>query len=367
MKNSLPILLVSQISSEEIIINAFRAGVTDFYKKPFDYKKISSDIKKILGETKKQSNVNSAEPKKAGFVPMVGRAAKMRIISQYIERVAPMDTTVFITGETGTGKGLAAMLLHRGSLRSQQPFVSVNCAAIPDDLVESELFGYEKGAFTGAEKDKIGRFEMANKGTLFLDEIGDMGAYAQAKVLKVIEERENTRLGAKTSIAVDIRLIAATNVEPDELLSMRKFRKDLYYRINVARIHLPPLRERKEDIPRLVSHCIKSLNSKFQRNVQGVTDEAVNALLHYDWPGNVRELKNLLEGAFVVNRGTSIGLEDFPPFLAIESDSASGDRSERDNILSVLEATNWNKTMAASQMRCSRMTLYRKMAKYNLA
>lgn len=359
-----PVFFVSQKSSEDIILSVLRAGGDDFFKPPFSYSEIASKIKKTLKKNR-QKGVQDGEPGEQS--PFIGQATTMRRIRQYIDKVAPLDTTVFITGETGTGKGLAALLVHRGSRRSKRPLVSVNCAAIPDELVESELFGYNKGAFTGADQDKIGRFEMANYGTLFLDEIGDMGAYAQAKILKIIEERENTRLGAKNSVPLDIRFIAATNVACDDLLSVRNFRKDLYYRINVARIHLPPLRERKEDIPRLVSHNLKTLNQRFRGNIQGVSDEAINAMLSYDWPGNVRELKNILEGAYIVADHSSIQIKDFPPHL-FEADSGTQImKNERDNLVSILESTNWNKTLAATKMNCSRMTLYRKMAKYGIA
>jgi len=362
----LPIFFVSENSSEELIIAAFRAGVSDFFRPPLIYSRIAGEVKKILegGDSGGAAGEISAE--KGECPPMIGKAKKMRDVRTFIENVGPLDTTVFITGETGTGKGLVALLIHRASRRHNQQIVSVNCAALPDNLVESELFGYEKGAFTGAEQAKMGRFEMANGGTLFLDEIGDMSPYAQAKVLKVIEEQENTRLGAKSSVPLDIRLIAATNVEPEDLLATGNFRKDLYYRINVARIHLPPLRERKEDIPRLISHCLLALNSRYGRRVCCLDDEAINALLRYDWPGNVRELKNLLESAFVNTGKDTITLADLPPVVREEEQSLAPG-SQRDKIISVLEATNWNKTRAASKMNCSRMTLYRKMAKYNLA
>jgi transcriptional regulator with PAS, ATPase and Fis domain len=277
------------------------------------------------------------------------------------------DSTVLLLGETGTGKELAARLIYQNSSRHKKPFICVNCAALPENLLESELFGYERGAFTGAIGSKRGKFEMANGGTIFLDEIGDMSPYAQAKILRVIERKEVYHLGGKASIPLDFRIIAATNQNLERLVTEGTFRKDLYYRLNVARIYLPPLRERKEDIPLLIEHLIGELNRRFGREVEGFTQKALELLLRYDWPGNVRELKNLLEATFINLPSQKISFIDLPEAFQRRLKEAEGlPQNERDRVLSALFATNWNKSKAAQKLRWSRMTLYRKMAKYDI-
>jgi transcriptional regulator with PAS, ATPase and Fis domain len=282
-------------------------------------------------------------------------------------KVAPTQSTVLITGETGTGKELAAELIHRNSSRHKKPFVCINCAALPENLVESELFGYERGAFTGAIASKQGKFEQAEGGTVFLDEIGDMSPYAQAKILRAIEIKEVYRLGGKGSISLNVRVIAATNQDIERLVAQEKFRKDLYYRFNVAMVHLPPLRDRKEDIPPLLGHYIRELNQRFGREVEGFTQEAMESLLHYDWPGNIRELKNLLEATFINLPSRKIAFMDLPKQFQRRLQETEGlPKSERDQVLSALFATKWNKSKAAQKLHWSRMTLYRKMAKYHI-
>jgi transcriptional regulator with PAS, ATPase and Fis domain len=281
--------------------------------------------------------------------------------------VAASESHTLITGETGTGKELVASLIHRYSRRRQKPFVCVNCAAIPDSLLESELFGYERGAFTGAHTLKEGRLKLADGGTLFFDEIGDMSAYAQAKILRAIEGKAIERLGGTRSIPLDIRVIAATNRNLERLVAEEKFRADLYFRLNVANIHLPPLRERKEDLPALCQHYVEVMNRQFGQQVEGVAAETLASLLRYDWPGNVRELKNLLEAAFVNRPARHIALADLPrQFRARLSEAGGVAQDERSQLLNALLATNWNKSQAAQKLRWSRMTLYRKMTKYQV-
>jgi transcriptional regulator with PAS, ATPase and Fis domain len=272
-----------------------------------------------------------------------------------------------ITGETGTGKELAAGLIHFTGPRSNKPFVCINSAAIPETLVESELFGYDRGAFTGAVAEKPGKLELARKGTVFLDEIGDMNQYAQAKILRSIESREFFHLGGSRPVSFNARVIAATNKDPMQLIEERKMREDLYYRLNVARIHLPPLQKRKDDIPALISHAVNRLNHRFERQVLGFTDESMEDLLHYDWPGNIRELFNLLEATYINLPSQHRDFIDLPkPIkkrIKVPEFYAS---DERKRIVFTLLETNWNKSTAAQKLNWSRMTLYRKISKYNI-
>jgi transcriptional regulator with PAS, ATPase and Fis domain len=299
---------------------------------------------------------------------MIGESAPMRQIKETIFRIAASDSTVLITGETGTGKEVAADLIHRAGPRRRQPFVCVDCAAFPDTLLESELFGYERGAFTGAVTSRPGKFELAGNGTVLLDEIGDMKPYAQAKILRAIETREIYRLGGTRRIPLGARFIAATNQDLEGLAENGDFRKDLYYRLNVTRVHMPTLRERKEDIPRLIQHCIPELNRRFGREVKGLTPRALSALFQYDWPGNVRELKNVLEAAFVNLPPRRIDFINLPPSLdTVLAKARDLPQSEKDRLWSALFATNWNKSKAAQKLHWSRMTLYRKMAKYHIS
>jgi transcriptional regulator with PAS, ATPase and Fis domain len=286
---------------------------------------------------------------------------------KFLKQVALTDSNVLITGETGTGKELVARMVHKYSSRAQNPFVVINCAAIPDALLESELFGYEKGAFTGAYARREGALRLADSGTVFLDEIGDMSSHAQAKVLRMMEHKEVCRVGGINTIPVDVRFIAATNQDLDQLMEEEEFRPDLYFRLNVARIYLPPLRERQDDIVLLLNYWRKKLNRQFGKNVRGFTPEAVEALVEYDWPGNVRELKNRLEAAFI-SVDTEVGLKDFPEFFRRRLQGNRGKSSDEcSRVLSALFNTSWNKTKAAQQLQWSRMTLYRKMVKYGIS
>ncbi|GAK58608.1 transcriptional regulatory protein zraR [Candidatus Vecturithrix granuli] len=299
---------------------------------------------------------------------IIGQSAFMRHLKTYLLKVAKTDSTVLITGETGTGKELTAEAIHQYSSRQHKPFICINCAALPENLIESELFGYDKGAFTGAYASKHGDFEQANGGTVFLDEIGDMSSCAQAKILRTIESKEINHLGGKKSILVDVRIIAATNHEPERLLQEGKFREDLFYRLNVARIHLPPLRDHKEDIPYLIHWYIQAFNQQFGKTVTGFTKEALDLLMHYDWPGNIRELKNLLEATFINLPCEKISIVNLPdPFRKRLQETEELPRNERERLLSALFVSNWNKSKAAQRLHWSRMTVYRKMVKYNIS
>jgi DNA-binding NtrC family response regulator len=369
LDKNLPVIFIAGRSSEAKAIAAIKAGVNDYFKLPFSCEAVAKSAKRILATMSRSSLYNEVLKRQSSKIDkyIIGRSKSMREVKSYLLKVAQSDSTVLITGETGTGKELAANLIHFKSLRYKSPFVCINCAALPESLVESELFGYDRGAFTGAVADKPGKFELANGGTVFLDEISDMNKYAQAKILRSIESKDYFHLGGKDAITLDARVIAATNQDPVQLISNGVFRKDLYYRLNVARIHLPPLRERKEDIPRLVNHAIRKFNYRFNRKVEGLSEEALTCLFRYGWPGNVRELMNLLEAVYINLPSKSIALLDLPKPIQKQlklTTSSSGD--ERKRIVSALLETNWNKSTAAQKLNWSRMTLYRKLEKYNI-
>ncbi|MDL1982680.1 MAG: sigma-54 dependent transcriptional regulator [Deltaproteobacteria bacterium] len=357
-----PLFLIARNSSEALVIAALRAGVTDYFKWPVSYEELIASVNRNLSYHKRSLSETGINE------PMIGDSAAMREIKAYLINVATTDCTVLITGETGTGKELVAELIHQNSPRHKKPLVCINCAALPESLVESEMFGYERGAFTGAVASKRGKFELAEGGTVFLDEIGDMSPYAQMKILRTTEKKEVCRLGGKGAIPINVRVIGATNSDLEQLMEKGNFRKDLYYRLNVARIHLPPLRDRKEDIPSLLKHYISKFNQRFGREVEGFTEEALDLLFRYDWPGNVRELKNLIEATFINLSSWKIALMDLPKTFQRRFEETEWlQEKERDRVLSVLFATKWNKSKAAQKLHWSRMTLYRKMAKYHIS
>jgi len=306
------------------------------------------------------------------FGQIIGKSKLMRELFALLENVAETDSTVLIYGESGTGKELVARALHYNGPRKEGHFVPVNCAALPEALLESELFGYERGAFTGATRSKPGRFELADGGTLFLDEVGEMGQAVQAKLLRVLDQREFERLGGTKTIRTDVRIIAATNRDLETDVASGRFRRDLFYRLNVVSIHLPPLRERREDIPLLVEHFVRKLNEKMGRKVKGVSSEAMRLLMDYDWPGNVRELENAIESAFVIGRRDVIRPEDLPEVVrrkrvpAVPEGRGLLEEGERQALLAALERAGWNRGEAARLLGISRATLWRKMRKHGL-
>jgi DNA-binding NtrC family response regulator len=302
-----------------------------------------------------------------GSNDLIGSSAAMQYLRQYLPKVAASGANVLITGPTGTGKELVAECIHRLGPRRDGAFVSVNCAAIPEALFEGELFGYEAGAFTGALRRYEGKLRLASGGTLFLDEIGEMSPTGQAKILRAIEAREVMALGGRAAAAVDVRFVAATNQDLELLVKSRGFRPDLYYRLNVARLHLPPLTERKEDIPDLFAHFVGQFNDRLRGRVGLPTRQLLECLLQYDWPGNVREIRNLVEALFIDPPDGEITLGDLPPsFQHIFGRFSVDTMPERDRLISVLHETNWNKKQTAVVMNWSRMTLYRKLSKYHI-
>jgi DNA-binding NtrC family response regulator len=364
----LPIVLLAHGSCEALAVTALRAGVDDYVPVPCGPADVLEAVSRVASRAgpRKRRETHPADIAEWAS-PLIGQSVPICAIGSYIRKLGQTDCNVLITGETGTGKELVAELIHAQSARRSRPFLSVNCAAVPDTLLESELFGYERGAFTDAHASTEGKLESANGGTVFLDEIGDMTVAGQAKMLRVTGSKELYRLGGKRRIEVDVRVLAATNQDLDALMADGRFRRDLYFRLNVARVELPPLRERLDDLPLLVSHYVRDCNRRFGRSVEGLTDDALDMLRHYEWPGNVRELKNVVEAIFVNQPSAWIGPYDLPSALRQHlAKAAELPAQERDRLLAALIATHWNKSRAAEQLRWSRMTLYRKMAKYGV-
>lgn len=367
---TIPLLLITQDSSEDLALAALRTGINDYIKEPFTHEEFSERVthwlkqgssKYLVSREKKPSDDDALTQ------TLVGTSSAIQAVRADIARIAWTQSNVLITGETGTGKEVVARAIHRNSDRRDGAFVSINSAAIPETLLESELFGHEQGAFTGATRCNQGKLEQAQDGTILFDEIGDMELLAQAKVLRAIEERQVQRLGGRETHHLNIRVLAATNQDLEQAMEHKQFRSDLFYRLNVARIHLPPLRERKEDIPALAEHFIREFNSQFQREVQGFTEEALTTLLQYSWPGNIRELRNLIEASFIHLPTPTTRRMDLPPqFRTKAKECESLPQNERDLILSTLLSTKWSRTKAAKKLQWSRMTLYRKMLKYKV-
>ncbi|MDH3445328.1 MAG: sigma-54 dependent transcriptional regulator [Deltaproteobacteria bacterium] len=365
-----PIILIAAQTSEELAIAALKGGVNDYFKRPFSLEGLVSSVNRCLPDILSQRPQKRARDATSAIIDghrLVGASRATREIAAAIGRIASTDSNVLITGETGTGKDLVAELIHKNSPRASQPFVCINCAAIPDSLLESELFGYERGSFTGAYSASKGKLKFGDGGTIFLDEIGDMSPIAQAKILRVIESREVQRLGGTGNTSVNVRFIAATNKDLEQSVSEKTFRKDLYYRLNVTNIHIPQLRDRKEDIPALCNHYIGLFNRRFGGQVEGFGEDTAQSLFRYDWPGNVRELKNLLEATVGNLRHRQIAFVDLPEhFRRRLRGTKPLPLDERYPLLSVLNSTNWNISKAAQKLHWSRMTIYRKMAKYDI-
>lgn len=366
----LPIILVTADGSEALAVAALRAGVKDYFSQPISSAEFIAAVDRLSSNRPSPPLWKKADPFASNLGKhehLIGESFVVRKIKSFLLKVAAVDSNVLITGETGTGKELTTQYIHEHSVRRSKPLIAINCAALPDGLLESELFGYEKGAFTGAQSTYPGKLQLADGGTVLFDEIGDMSPYAQAKILRVIESKEVYPLGGKRSIALDIRIIAATNRDLEPLVSKKKFRQDLYFRLNVARIHLPSLRERREDIPDLVDYFCQELNVRFGQAIKGLTDGALELLLGHAWPGNIRELKNMLEAIFIDPPPDRIAIADLPE--SIRQPHQGEERlplTEHELLLSALSSTRWNKSKAAERLNWSRMTLYRKMLKYHI-
>jgi DNA-binding NtrC family response regulator len=361
-----PLLIMTSGISADTAICAMRAGVSDMLERDAPREKIVATLRSLTGKHPVRGHANDGRDLIDGE-RLAGNGARMKQIRSQIARIACADVSVLITGETGTGKELVAQLIHRNSRRSARPFVAINCAAVPDTLLESELFGHERGAFTGADIAREGKLQHASGGTLFLDEIGDMSLVAQAKILRAVESRVVQKLGSNLDTPVQVRLLAATNQDLETLTKEKKFREDLYFRLNVVRLALPPLRERLEDIPELVEHTMRDLQQRHQGPVRRIEDDLIRRLQAYHWPGNVRELRNVLESMMVLSSSRSVGVADLPSHVKHSVRSSSPEYGdERSRIIGALTSTDWNRNKAAEILSCSRMTLYRKMVKYSI-
>ncbi|HQO63022.1 MAG TPA: sigma-54 dependent transcriptional regulator, partial [Syntrophorhabdus sp.] len=367
------IIMITAYGSIENAVNALKAGASEYLTKPIDLDDLLFKIKKI--ENKKHLVHENRVLKEAlkdrlKSEDFIYTSEKMGEVVSLITRIAKTDSTCIIEGESGVGKEVVFNLVHQLSSRRNQPLVKVNCAAIPETLLESELFGYEKGAFTGAFQRKIGKFELANKGTIFLDEIGDLTPLLQAKLLRVIQEKELERLGGLHPVKIDVRLIVATNRNLEEEVKKGSFREDLYYRLNVVKIVVPPLRERKEDIPLLMDFFVKKYATRYKKNIAGFTRESRDQLIKYDYPGNVRELENMIERAIVLARGDHITLEDIPHLSESNIVQAEGGIKEtvgvveKQMIMEALIKADWVQTRAAGFLGISERMLRYKMKKY---
>jgi DNA-binding NtrC family response regulator len=388
-----PLIMMTAYASVQNAVEAMKEGAFDYILKPFEPDELKLLIKKAIEHTRLiEENISLKSI--SGEVNFIGTSQAVKNVFEMITSVANSKTTVLITGESGTGKELVARLIHNNSDRLKKPFVKINCAAIPDTLLESELFGHKKGAFTGATGDKIGKFELADSGTIFLDEIGDMNLNLQSKLLRVIQERQFEKIGCNKSVTVDVRIVAATNQNLQKMIGEGAFREDLYYRLNVFPIKIPPLRERKEDIIPIAEHFIREFNREFKKNVVKISDEMKNFILSYSFPGNVRELSNMIERAMILAKGNEININhfdksDFYSGGGVQpKDNAGGaiyngnsaadkvndsgipdaslEQIERQHIIDILKSTSWHKGKAAEILKIDRSTLYRMLKKYNI-
>jgi len=363
------IIIMTGYASVETAVQALKDGAYDYITKPFDPDDLAHVVTKALEHRRiKEENVKLREKlEEVQAVELVGQSRAMQKVLESIRTVAPTDTTVLIHGESGTGKELVARAIHNCSPRRFMPLVTIHCGALTETLLESELFGHERGAFTGAQYRKKGKFEVAEGGSVFLDEIADISLKTQTDLLRVLQEKEITRVGGNQTIPVDFRAIAATNKELAELVKAGTFRPDLYYRLNVFGIEIPPLRERKEDIPLLADYFIRKYARAMNKHFQCFSRNALEVLMNYSWPGNVRELENAIERAMVIGHEPEIQAADFPLQLTATPQPEAGltlEDMERAHILRVLEACDWNQTRAAKVLQIDRVTLYNKIKRY---
>ncbi len=375
---SISVIIISAHGSVENAIKATKLGAFDFIEKPIDREKLVISIRNAVEQSNLLTENKEFKKSLIGDEKILGKSKAIHNILEMIEKVAPLDTRVLITGENGTGKELVARAIHNKSERKDKPFIEVNCAAIPNELIESELFGHEKGSFTGAVQQRIGKFELANKGTIFLDEIGDMSLQAQAKVLRAIEDGKIERVGGGKKIEVDVRIISATNKNLKEEIENSNFREDLFHRLNVIPIQIPPLRERSEDIPILINHFVRDIITKHKKPPVVFNDDAVKLLQSLPWSGNVRELRNIVERIIIIIDKREISKSDIE-FLVSPGKTSLGDiiedsnsfqefkeKAERAFILKQLKVNEWNISKTAEILDIQRSHLYNKMKKYGI-
>jgi len=377
----IPVIVITGRGSDERVVQAIEAGAFWYIEKPLKPPVLQALLDRAFGKVRDQQAVAALtrQLREAGKLgALVGASAEMQDVMRQVEMAAPSTASVLITGETGSGKEIVARSIHMLSPRTTRPFVAVNCAAIPESLMESEIFGHEKGAFTGAAERRIGCFELAEGGTLLLDEIGEMPAQTQAKLLRVLEDHKVRRLGSRVETPVDVRVLAATNKNPEQAVAEGQLRQDLYFRLNVFHIHLPPLRDHKDDLPLLIDSLLVDISEKHGKKVTGVGPEVLELFMSYPWPGNIRELRNVLERAAIASDRGVIGRAHLPPEFghAHATAAANGlsslrfpvgttvDAAERELILQTLSATNQNKTRAAELLGISLKTLHNKLKEY---
>ncbi|MGB9667809.1 MAG: sigma-54-dependent transcriptional regulator [Thermosulfidibacteraceae bacterium] len=369
----LPILIISGHGTIETAVKAVKLGAFDFLEKPLDLEKLLLKVEKAIEEGRIKLEVKELRTKLSEDRELIGVSDAIKRLRETIELVAPTDCWVLIYGESGSGKEIVARMIHELSPRKDKPFVEVNCAAIPMDRIEYELFGWERGACNLSSEGKRGKFELANGGTIYFDEVGDMSLSVQAKVLRVLEELKIERIGGTYPIEIDIRVISSTNKNLEEEVTRGNFRKDLYYRLNVFPIYVPPLRERKEDIPHLARYFIRKFSTKYRRVVEDISEGALKVLANYEWPGNVRELRNLMERLVITVNKKVIEEKDLPfplgssfPSERVISLKEAKEFFEREYILKLLKKNNWNISRTAEELGIERTHLYRKLRSYGI-
>lgn len=372
----IPVIMITAFATVEMSIQALRKGAYDMLTKPFEPDELLFRVRNALNHNQLLNENQQLRQELAGkfnFENIIGASMALQKLLEKVEKVAVRDTSVLITGESGTGKELIAQAIHHNSTRKDQPFIAINCGSIPDSVLESELFGHKKGSFTGADSDKQGLLKAADGGTLFLDEIGNLPLNVQKTLLRFLQEQEFRRIGDTESIKVDVRLISATNADLSKDVEAGEFREDLFYRLNVINLHLPPLRERRADIPLLAAHFIAEQNQKFQTSIKGLSADAQRAASEYSWPGNIRQLRNVIEACMTIETGNQIALETLAQF--IETDGTSTDeedynqalgRFEIDYLRQLLRSVDGNIDEAASRAGMNMATIYRKLKKYGL-
>lgn len=373
-----PIIIMTAYGNRDLAIRAVQEGAYDFFTKPIKLDEFLIVLKRALEKRRLELEISQLEErikKKYKYENIVGSSGVMQEVFTIVYKVAETDSSVIIYGESGTGKELIAQAIHAQSTRREGPFVKLNCVAIPEGLLESELFGHEKGSFTGAVAQKKGKFELANGGTIFLDEIGDMTLATQAKILRVLQEREFERVGGTKTVQVDVRIIAATNKDLQKAVEQKQFREDLYFRLNVVPVYLPPLRERKEDIPLLVEHFLEGVGERVKKHISGVTPDAIDMLVAYNWPGNVRELENCIERSAVVSNGDWITKDCLPLYIVTGEKTEPLSKSSIEEILSstekklILDALSQSggvQAKAARHLGITERSLWHRIKKYNI-
>jgi two-component system response regulator AtoC len=381
---NLPVIILSAQGSIEVAVEALRYGAFDYFPKPIDQQRLEPAIKNAIKNydlTRELQNLKEDVKKEYSFDNIISADGKMQDVFKLVSKVLNNDITVLIYGESGTGKELIARAIHYNGRRKDKPFIVVNCASIPRELLESELFGHEKGSFTGAYQRKLGKFEVANEGTIFLDEVGELEMLLQAKLLRVIQQKEFERVGGTETIKTDVRIVSATNRDLKQAVETKEFREDLYYRLNSFPIAIPPLRQRKGDVLIIAHHFLESCSKKLGKNIKGFTKKALKLIYEYNWPGNIREMENTIERCLIMAENDFIDVDDLPPQIKVAETNGSVDfngslftddtiiafeRLKEESIRHALKVTNGNIVEAARKLQLGRATIYRLMEKYNI-